>query len=184
MKLIISIGLAGCCAVFAAATNEVAAPPAGATTNAPAAKASTTQINSDHAEFDLSKHQAVYQGHVRVDRPDAKLTCGWLTVSLPAAGGRLDRIVAETNVVIDFTDEKGEKYHVTAAKAVYEFKSENSVTNELVTFTGNPRVETAQSTIESEPMVWDRVRNKFTFFAPKMISTGAGTNASPLNFLK
>jgi len=45
-------------------------------------------------------------------------------------------------------------------------------------------VETATSTIDSEPMIWDRTRNKFTFIGPNMISRespGAGaTNASPL----
>jgi lipopolysaccharide transport protein LptA len=144
-----------------------------------------TQINSDGAEFDLNLRQAVYQGHVVVDRPDMKLTCGWLTVNLPQAGERLDRIVAETNVVIDFTDDKGQKYHVTSAKAVYAYTMENSTTNETVTFTGSPRVEMNQGTIESEPMVWDRVRNKFIFHAPKMISNGApmtGTNEAPKLF--
>jgi lipopolysaccharide transport protein LptA len=191
MKKTLFILLAGLSGAAVAQTNAVqtasAMPtnPPAVSTNKPAAKTAAkpatgpTQINSDGAEFDLNAHRAVYQGNVVVERPDVKLTCGWLTVDLPPEGGRLNRVVAETNVVIDFTDEKGQKYHVTSAKAVYDFKVENAVTNETVTFTGNPRVETAQSIVESEPMVWDRVKNKFSFTAPKMISRetpGSQTN--------
>ena len=36
-----------------------------------------------------------------VDDPEMKLTCEWLVADLPQTGGRVDHIVAETNVVID-----------------------------------------------------------------------------------
>lgn len=149
------------------ATN--AAPASTTSTNA-AAKA-LTEITSDTADFDLNARQAVYHGHVRVTDPQVEMTCGELTVDLPKSGERLSRVVAETNVVIDFKDEKGQKYHVTAAKAVYDYHVAGGTTNETVTFTGNPRVETAQSIIESEPMIWNRTENKFQFVNPKMIST-------------
>lgn len=142
---------------------------AQAQSNAPAAT-TPTQINSDAADFDMNTHQAVYRGRVKVVDPQVKLTCEWLAVDLPTAGEHLSRVQAETNVVIDFTDAKGQTYRVTSAKAVYEYKAEGVETNETVTFTGRPKVETTQSTIESEPMIWDRMRNKFTFIAPKMIS--------------
>jgi lipopolysaccharide transport protein LptA len=194
MKKILFLFMAGLGGLAVAQTNAVpvaAAPTnvvrtvASTSTNKPVAKTATgpTQINSDGAEFDLNAHRAVYHGNVVVERPDVKLTCGRLVVDLPPAGGHLDRVVAETNVVIDFTDERGQKYHVTAARAVYDFKVENAVTNETVTFTGSPKVETAQSTIESEPMVWDRVKNKFSFTAPKMISRelpGSNTNGAAI----
>lgn len=184
MKKFALLLLTGWCGVLAAQTNAPAPVPAdkpvktstSTDTNAP------MQITSDSAEVDMVKRQAEYRGNVRVDRQDMKLTCGWMLVTLPEAGGRLDRVTAETNVVIDFTDEKGQTYHVTSAKAVYDFKVENSVTNETVTFTGSPRVETSQSIIESEPMVWDRVKNKFFFSGPKMISKGtpgSETNGAP-----
>jgi lipopolysaccharide export system protein LptA len=154
---------------------------AQAQTNAPAAKA-PTQINSDAADFDMGTRQAVYRGHVKVIDPQVKLSCEWLVVDLPAAGEHLSHVLADTNVVIDFTDAKGQTYHVTAAKAVYAYKVAGGETNETVTFTGSPKVETTQSTIESEPMIWDRIRNRFTFIGPKMISREGleklnGTNA-------
>jgi lipopolysaccharide transport protein LptA len=182
MKKIILI-LTASCGLAAAQTNDPTNAPAPAPvpiakeTNAP------MTIDSAGAEFDLTAHQALYHGNVRVERPDMKLTCEWLQVTLPeAGGGHLSHVQAETNVVIDFTDEKGQKYHVTSAKAVYAWKVENAVTNETVTFTGSPKVETGQSTIESEPMVWDRLRNKFIFTEPKMksiVTPGSGTNGAP-----
>lgn len=167
MKKTIFLLMAGWCGVVAAQTNEPA--PATPATNAPAAKAPTV-INSDTADFDMTARQAVYRGHVTVVDPQLKLTCEQLVVNLPEAGEHLSHVQAETNVVIDFTDAKGQTYHVTSARAVYAYKVEGVETNETVTFTGSPKVETTQSTIESEPMIWDRTRNKFTFVAPRMIS--------------
>ena len=155
-------------------------------TNAPPAKAKTkvadakpkppTEIDSDSADFDLNAHLATYRNHVVVTDPKVRMTCEWMLVTLPSGGEHLSHVVATTNVVVDFTNEQGEKYHVTAAKAVYDYKVVNTVTNETVTFTGSPVVETTNSTIYSEPMVWDRAANKFHFTEPKMISKDTGTN--------
>ena len=78
-----------------------------------------TRISSKSADFDLAGHEATYRGHVRVDDPQMKLTCERLVADMPQAGGHPNHIVAETNVVIDFTDEKGQTNHVTGDKAVY-----------------------------------------------------------------
>jgi len=106
----------------------------------------------------LNGHQAIYRGHVRVDDPQMKLTCAQLTTDLPQAGGRPNHIVAETNVVIDFTDDKGQTNHATSDKAVYLYNVQNGVTNETVTLTGNPQpqVENAQGTQAGDVIVWSR----------------------------
>ena len=148
---------------------------------APAAKTPVrpkppTEIDSDSADFDLNAHLATYRNHVVVTDPKVRLTCEWMLVVLPQGGEHLSHVVAATNVVVDFTNEQGEKYHVTSAQAVYDYKVVNTVTNETVTFTGNPVVDTTNSTIYSEPMVWDRAANKFHFTAPRMISKDTGTN--------
>ena len=142
-----------------------------------------TQINSDAADFDLNLHQAVYRGHVRVLDTQVKLTCDWMVVDLPAAGGHLSHVLADTNVVVDFRDNKGQTNHVTAARAVYEYQVEGSVTNETVTFTGNPIATTADYKILSEPLVWDRAGNKFhlhqeTITPLHELNPDGGTNAS------
>jgi lipopolysaccharide transport protein LptA len=137
---------------------------AWAQTNAPVQKPKPppTEINSDSADFDLNSRRAVYHGHVEVISATMKLKCERLVVDLPMTGGQPTNIVAETNVVIDFIDEKGQTNHVTSAKAVYAYHVANSVTNKTVTFTGDhPRVETGEGWLTGEPMVWDFLNKKF-----------------------
>jgi lipopolysaccharide export system protein LptA len=161
MKFYWLIALAALCgsSVRAQTNTAVVKPPPRA----------PTLIASERGEFDLNKHKAIYEGHVRVDSPEMKLTCDWLVADLPPAGGRPDHIVCETNVVINFTDERGQTNHVTSDKAVYDYHVQEGVTNETVTFTGHPVIENPQSTIHSEPIVWDRAKNHFNFTNPKMI---------------
>ena len=122
---------------------------AHAQTNTPGSAAHAarlTPINAESADFDLTGHQAIYHRHVRVDDPQMKLTCEQLVADMPPAGGHPNHIVAETNVVIDFTDEKGQTNHATGDKAVYVYSEQSGVTNETVTLTGNPQpqMENAQ----------------------------------------
>ena len=80
-----------------------------------------------------------------------KLTCALLVADLPQSGGRLNHIVAETNVVIDAKDDEGQPIHATSDKTVYDYNVQNGVTNETVTLTGNPQpqVKTYQGTFVS-----------------------------------
>jgi lipopolysaccharide export system protein LptA len=159
-----------------------------AQTNAPAGNptAQPTEVNSDSADFDLKIRRATYYGHVLVVDPKLRLSCELLVLDLPEGAGRLNHILAETNVVIDFTDEKGAKYHVTSDQAVYRYNVVNSVTNETVTFTGHPQAEMAEGIMTADPMVWDRGAGHFHGTNIRMIShqnlnaPGAGTNAPAL----
>jgi lipopolysaccharide transport protein LptA len=128
-----------------------------------------TQIQSASAGFDMTGRRAVYGGGVRVDDPQMKLTCAQLTVDLPPDAGHPDHIVAETNVVIDFTDAKGQTMHATSDKAVYDFNIRNGVTNETITLTGNAKVENAQGWLTGEPIVWNRANNSLSAMNQKMI---------------
>jgi lipopolysaccharide transport protein LptA len=167
---------------LAAAGMLLAGPAAWADT---ATNRPPTEITSDHADFDLHDRQATYRGHVYVNDPEVKLRCELLTVQFPEHGRHLTHVQAETNVVIDFIDQNGQTNHLTAGRAVYAYKVENSVTNETVTFTGNPLVETTEATIAAEPMVWDRASGHLHFTNPHMISRqglsgGSGTNGAAL----
>jgi len=128
-----------------------------------------TRIYSDSADFDMAGHKAVYRGHVRVEDPQMKLTCALLTADLPPNGGRPNRIVAETNVAIDFTDEKGQTMHATGDQAIYLFEVENGATNETVTLTGHAKVENAQGWLTGEPIVWNRANDSITATNQQMI---------------
>jgi lipopolysaccharide export system protein LptA len=156
-----------------------------------AASQPPTEISSDSADFDLNIRRAIYRGHVLVVDPKVTMQCELLVVDLPAAGGHLTNVLAQTDVVIDFIDERGKTNHVTAAKAVYAYSLIGSVTNETVTFTGTPgekpRVEYPDYTITSEPLIWDRAGNHFIFHDEKMIfrqniSGGGTSNAASGNF--
>lgn len=166
-------------------TNAVNEILALVTTNAPAAKSQPrgpTRIESDSVDLDLTAREATYRGHVRVADPEMKLSCEWLIADLPQTGGRINRIIAETNVVIDATDDRGQKMHATADKAVYVYSVTNGVTNETVTLTGHPELSNAQGTSTGEVIVWDRANNHLNITNPKIVfrqnlnGAMAGTN--------
>ena len=141
-----------------------------------------TQIDSASGFFDGNGHKAVYCGNVRVSDPEMKLTCSWLVVDLPQSGGRVSHIVAQTNVMIDATDSKGQTMHATSDKAIYSFQVKDSVTNETVTLTGNAKVENAQGWLTGEPIVWNRANDSVTATDQHMIFrqglNGATTNTN------
>ncbi len=117
----------------------------------------------------MAARHAVYRGNVRVDDPQMKLTCEEMTADLPQTGGHIDHLVALTNVVMDFVDDKGQTNHATSDKAVYDYNVVNGVTNETVTLTGNAKVENAQGWMTGEPIIWDRVNNSVHAENQKMI---------------
>jgi lipopolysaccharide transport protein LptA len=121
-----------------------------------------TRIYSESANLNLTGHKVVYRGHVRVDDPQMKLACQWLTVDLPEPGGRVDHIVAETNVVMNFVDARGNPARATGSRAVYSYQVHNGVTNETVTLTGNPQIEDALGTQTGDEIVWDRANNRLS----------------------
>jgi len=178
------------------ATNAAvkAAPPAATNTTRvatpvvqPPKPRPDTLIEADGpADFDLTGRRMIYRDHVRVDAPEMKLRCEWLAADLPQDGGRVTNIVAETNVVIDFTDEKGKPYHATGDKAVYSYQVQGGVTNETITLTAKPaRIEDAQVTSSGDEITYDRVNNRVSIPRnAKMISrqklngATAGTNVN------
>lgn len=119
-----------------------------------------THIDSDSADFDLNARTAIYRGHVRVTDPQMKMTCAWLVADLPQSG-KINHIVAETNVVID-VQQNGQMTHATGDKAVYNYSVQNGVTNETVTLTGNPEVTNPQMRMLADEIKWDRIHNSFS----------------------
>ena len=130
---------------------------------APPAPRAPTLIHADSADFDLSGHQVIYHRQVRMDDPQMKLTCEQLVADLPPAGGLPNHIVAETNVVIDFTDTKGQTNHATGDKAVYVY----SRTGRCHQRDGHAHrqsaaaVENAQGMQAGDVIIWGRVKTQF-----------------------
>ena len=169
--LLIAIALSG---VASAQTNMVKTVP-----RAP------TKIDSDTAEFDLNARQAVYRGHVVVNDPQMKLQCDRLVVFMPPAGERLNHIEAQTNVVINFSDNHGTTARATGSLAVYHYLVQNGVTNETVTLTGNPQVESPDAIMTGDQIIWNRAGNSLRateqhIIFKKSLNEGFGTNAAPV----
>lgn len=174
MKLIVILLLAVNCGLVWAQTNSPDQKP----------PEQQIEISSKSGHFDGITHQAVYLGDVFVTDATSKLHCERLTMYLPAEGGSPTNIVAETNVVIDMLDDKGQTNHITADKAVYNYSVVGAVTNEIVTFTGGtpgPKVESPQYTIWGDPLVLDLATKQYSGTNYHMIyklppGSGHGTN--------
>lgn len=122
---------------------------------------SPTDIYSEHGTFKTKEGLIVYRDDVRVINPQLHLTSAILTVQLAQGGtnNQLDHIVAETNVVMDFTDEYGRKTHATGDKAVYRRMVEPA-TNDFLTLTGNPRLETTNGWATADVFVMNQTTGK------------------------
>lgn len=207
--LALSTLLAGCL-VVTAQPDDVARPPAEpAPANAPADPGSpaeggaapdgivggedaasagavklsdATHIRSERVDLGIKTRTAVYRGNVRLDDPRLHLTCEYLFANIPETG-QVDRIVAETNVVIMLLDEKGLTNWAYADKAVYTYKAGETVTNELVELTGSPRIEREEGILYGDTITWDRALNQIRAtnqrMGPRREPADAVTNSVP-----
>lgn len=130
----------------------------------------TTEIQSRSGQFFLKSNVFVYRGDVHVDNPQMKLTCERLTIEAPKVdNGKFNRATAETNVVINWWDDKGLN-HATADNAVYTYSLTNVATppaerwetNAIVVLIGNPVITNSQGTFKADPLVWDRINDVIT----------------------
>jgi lipopolysaccharide transport protein LptA len=150
---------------------------------APAGTNVETHITSKSVDFDLKSRQAIYRGTVQVTDPRVNLTCELLTARIPAEGGRVDSIIAESNVVILIPD-KGATNRATADKAVYHYQITGGTTNETLELTGSPTIETPQGTLTGDTITWDRGADTVRATNQRMIvrpQDAPGTNHVPTN---
>lgn len=145
-----------------------------------------TLIESASVDFDMTGRRAVYRGDVRVDDPQMKLTCAHLVVDLPPDAGHPNHIVAETNVAVNFLDNKGRTNYAICDKAVYDYSVQGKLTNETVTFSGHASVTNADgSWITGEPIIWNHANdslnavNEHMSINPNIGSKKGNTNSPP-----
>lgn len=142
---------------------ETPADSASANKIVPPSEVRMTEIQSDHGSFNMKSNVFIYQGNVRVDNPQMKLKCELLTIEAPhVAEGKFNRATAETNVIIDWLDDKGQPCHATSDKAVYTYSITNFLTNAAVVLTGNPVVTNMQGSFQGDPIIWDRITDTIT----------------------
>jgi len=151
-----------------APTNDVAA--AGTAEPAPSVPpVMETHITSDSVELGVESRTAVYRGHVRLEDPRILLTCEQLSAHVPEGENSIERVVAETNVVIVVTDDEGRTNRAFAEKAVYYRKVTATETNEVVELSGQPRVERPEGTLMGDTITWDRIRNSIRATNQRMV---------------
>ncbi len=171
------------------------APPAEPVMSARDASASTpatvsastrpeTHIYSDTVELGIKTRSALYRGNVRLEDPRIHLTCEQLSADVPQEGNRVERVVAQTNVVVLLIDEQGRTNRAYADQAVYTYSVSGSVTNEQVELTGHPspRIERQEGTLYGDVIIWDRIRNQIRATNQRMIyrtDAVTGTNSVP-----
>jgi lipopolysaccharide transport protein LptA len=163
-------------------TNVVAQISAGAPTNSiseaaetnhPAASRPQRVKMTIHSEgpyqMDLNDRWITYQDHVQVTEGQMTMKCDWLMANLPLGNEHITNIVAMTNVVGDFTDNKNRKWHATGDKGVYAYRVQDGVTNETVTLTGNPpEIQEGEetNTMTGDAIIYDLVTKKVTIPNP------------------
>ncbi len=185
--ILLAVSLASSAAPALAATNPPAATPAVVTADPSAANAlqgfrGNLQINSLTSEFDLKSNTVVYLGSVRVQATNLLLLCESLTSVLPTQGGRIERVVARTNVSIDLIDEKGQKLRATGEQAVYTYTASLTQTNESIELTGNPALDNPQGTLTGDVITYDLLTGRVRATNQSMVvrqDTPGLTNAPP-----
>ena len=141
-------------------------PPAATNSSAQSKKMEgPVRINSTGpAEFDLNNHWVTYSDHVIVTNAEVRMTCEWLMANIPQSGEHITNIVARTNVVVDYTDDKGQKSHATGEKGVYSYDVEDGTTNELIHLTGDPehrpKLEQPQGSVTADSIIYDLTNRK------------------------
>jgi len=140
MKLITLLLIATALPLLAAETNP-----------APAPGSAETHITSKSVQFDMKTRQAVYKGDVQVKDPRIDLNCELLTATVSEGGGRVDNLVAESNVVAVITT-NNTVFTVTAPKAIYIYQVQPTATNQTLELTGLPEPKITWPQPDSDPV--------------------------------
>lgn len=182
--LLVSIFAAG--AGGAAAQTAPTAPLFNLGSPAPrpaVSETNATEIISKSAYFDLKARTAIYLGSVHVRDPRMELSCEVLTVKLAGPGGKFQNIIAETNVVMEFQDDKGQKIRGTGGKAIYTYNVTATYTNDVMELMDNPLLQTAQGNWKGDVITLDRINNTVKATNSRMLITqpAGATNRSLLS---
>jgi lipopolysaccharide export system protein LptA len=115
-------------------------------------------------EYTLSTNSASFRGGVLACHPQMEWMCETLVVkSSGAQSGKPDSMLAERNVRFDFENNDGQKVHGTGDKAVYTFGISDTVTNDLLTLTGNPAtLVTTNGTAFNNRIIYNRATGQLS----------------------
>lgn len=144
----------------AAEFGQLAAVPSAASPGVSVGGAASEFADVFCAEYRVSASGAWFSGGVYISHPQMNWSCETLTVQLPAAGGTIERIVAQDSVSFDLADREGQRLHGKGNRAVYTYGVAGGVTNDLVELTGDPVLETTNGVFRNDPILLDRANSR------------------------
>jgi lipopolysaccharide export system protein LptA len=156
----------------------------------------TSEITSDASIYDQKANTLHYWGKVHLSSPGTlDLRCDDFRIQLGAGGGKLDQIVASTNVVLLLV-QPGTGGKPATTNVAYAHQAIFDGVRNLVTLAqsptgGQPRFEGPELVAEADVIIYDRTRDRFelkghhrTRFKPGKLSQGGffspKTNAVPV----
>jgi lipopolysaccharide export system protein LptA len=123
----------------AAELGRSAASAMGKTKRAEASVSTNEFADVFSEEYLLTMDSALFRGQVRIEHPQMNWSCPEITMlTLPALGQAGRMIIAEPEVVFNFTDDQGRTYRGTGDKVVYTHRTTGTRTNDIVELTGKP----------------------------------------------
>ena len=132
-------------------------------------------------DYTVTPETAHFVGGVKIIHPQMDWTCEQVTVRSGGTGSKDVNILAQERVAFLLSNAKGESLRGACEQAVYDYKITPILTNDVLRMTGDPVLETTNSTLRNSVILLDRVHNKLV--APGryvMKGTVPGTNAPVL----
>jgi lipopolysaccharide export system protein LptA len=151
---------------------------------------STNEFADIYSEtYTVTTNTAQFRGGVRIIHPRLNWVCQTMNVDSPNPNSKDVTMTAEQGVEFNLetgsADNQLQDVHGTCNHAVYNYAITPSGTNDTMTLTGNPILETTNATIKNKVIILDCANNKL--MAPgkfRIYGTNATTTPIPTNVFR
>jgi lipopolysaccharide export system protein LptA len=156
----------------------------------PNTRPSTNEFADIYSEtYTVTTNTAQFRGGVRIIHPRLNWVCQTMNVDSPNPNSKDVTMTAEQGVEFNLetgsADNQLQDVHGTCNHAVYNYAVTPSGTNDTMTLTGNPILETTNATIKNKVIILDCANNKL--MAPgkfRIYGTNATTTPIPTNVFR
>jgi len=159
-------------------------------TSALSTRPSTNEFADIYSEtYTVTTNTARFEGGVRIFHPRLNWVCQTMNVDFPNPNSKDVTMTAEQAVEFslkgDTDEDQLHDVHGTCNHAVYNYSATPSGTNDTMTLTGNPILETTNGVFKNKILILDCANNKL--MAPgkyKLYGTNATTTSIPTNVFR
>jgi lipopolysaccharide export system protein LptA len=133
--------------------------------------------------YDINPKTAAFRGGVRFDHPQMQMTCEIVDARFSPAGDMVESILADRHVVFILKDEVGHEAHGAGDQLVYNYNTQESVTNDIIRLIGNPAtLQQTNTIVHNNVIIFDRGAN--TVYAPGLyvVTSTAAPPSTSTNF--